>query len=261
VSDYSAVVIHPERTFLIMRRTPIMRRTNLVRAGIGLAVTAVAVLGFAAPASAHVTVNPSTATQGGYTKVAFRVPNEKDAANTVKVEITMPEDNPIASVSLKPLAGWTAVADRTKLTSPIKSDDGDITEAITKVTWTADPAAVIKPGQFQEFEVSLGPLPKVDQIVFKALQYYSDGEVVRWIEEPAAGGGEPEKPAPVLRLTAAGATASPATTNAGTTTEAADDDSSGDGLGVGFGIAGLVAGLAGLVLGLLAYRKAASRTA
>jgi hypothetical protein len=40
---------------------------------------------------------------------------------------------------------------------------------------------VIKPGQFQEFDVSLGPLPNVDQLVFKALRYYSDGDTVRWI--------------------------------------------------------------------------------
>jgi periplasmic copper chaperone A len=242
-----------------------MRRTNLVRAGIAFAVAAVAVFGFAVPASAHVTVNPRTATQGGYTKVAFRVPDEKDNANTVKLEVTLPEDNPIASVALKPVTGWTAVADRTKLKTPIKSDDGDITEAITRITWTADPSGVIKPGQFQEFEVSLGPLPKVDQVVFKALQYYSDGDIVRWIEEPSAGSQEPEHPAPVLKLTA-GDAATPANANADTTSaasgpSASTDTPSGNGLGVGFGIAGLVVGLIGLVLGAMAYRKATTHEA
>ena len=242
-----------------------MRRTNLVRAGIALAVAAVAVFGFAVPASAHVTVNPSTATQGGYTTVAFRVPNEKDNANTVKLEVTMPEDNPIASVALKPIAGWTAVADRTKLKTPIKSDDGDVTEAVTKITWTAGPSAALKPGQFQDFEVSLGPLPKVDHVVFKVLQYYSDGDIVRWIEEPSAGAQEPEHPAPVLKLTA-GDAATPATANADTTTAASgttagSDKSSGNGLAVGFGVAGLVVGLIGVVLGAMAYRKATTREA
>jgi uncharacterized protein YcnI len=33
----------------------------------------VAVFGFAAPAAAHVTVNPQEATQGGYARLAFRV--------------------------------------------------------------------------------------------------------------------------------------------------------------------------------------------
>src|SRR4051812_36870977 len=52
-----------------------MRRTFL--RGLAVAVGAAAtVLLVAGPAAAHVTVNPSDATQGGYTKVAFRVPNE-----------------------------------------------------------------------------------------------------------------------------------------------------------------------------------------
>ena len=242
-----------------------MRRTNLVRAGVVLAGTAVAVFGFAASASAHVTVSPSTAAQGGYTKVAFRVPDEKDTANTVKLEVTLPEDTPIASVAVKPLPGWTVTPVTTKLKTPIKSDDGDVTEAVTKITWTADPSAAIKPGQFQEFEVSLGPLPKVNQIVFKALQYYSDGDIVRWIEEPSAGAPEPEHPAPTLKLTAAAAgsgdDSNADTTTTTTTTAAAAPPASegkGSGLGVGFGVAGLVAGVIGLVLGGLAYRKAST---
>jgi periplasmic copper chaperone A len=230
----------------------IMRRTNLVRAGVALAVAAVAVFGFAAPASAHVTVNPSTATQGGFTKVTFRVPDEKDTANTVKLEVTLPADNPIASVSVKPIPGWTAVPQETKLKTPIKSDDGDVTQAVTKITWTADPNAAIKPGQFQEFDVSLGPLPKVDQLVFKALQYYSDGDVVRWIEEPSAGAPEPEHPAPILKLTAASA-AGDATTPAANTASTSDTTSTTN---TRLAVTALVVAVIGVVLGALAYRKA-----
>ena len=177
-----------------------MRLTHVVRAGVAAAAAAAAALAFPAAASAHVTVNPSTATQGGYTKVTFRVPNERDDASTTKVEVALPTDTPIASVSLKPVQGWTAVAENSKLATPIKTADGEITDAVSKITWTASADAAIKPHQFQEFDVSLGPLPAVDQIVFKALQTYSGGEVVRWIDEPAAG-AEAEHPAPVLKLT------------------------------------------------------------
>ena len=46
-----------------------------------------------------------------------------------------------------------------------------------------------------------GPLPKnVNQLVFKASQTYSDGDVVQWIEPTVKGGAEPEHPAPVLKL-------------------------------------------------------------
>jgi uncharacterized protein YcnI len=237
-----------------------MRRTFLRGlAVVGIAATAVLLL--AGPAAAHVTVNPSNATQGGYTKVAFRVPNEKSDAQTVKLEVSLPTETPIASVSLRPLAGWTGVTETTKLATPIKTDDGDeITEAVTKITWTADASSAIKAGQFQEFEVSMGPLPEADQVVFKALQTYSDGDVVRWIEEPKAGGTEPEHPAPVLKLAKGTGSDQHADTAANTDTVSASAGDSGDGPGIALGIAGIVLGLIGLVAGLLAYRKAATRS-
>src|SRR3954451_23129687 len=179
----------------------LLKRSAVV-AGMGAAFT----LALAVPASAHVTVNPNTAVQGGYTKVTFRVPNETDGADTVKVEVSLPIDTPFASVSLKPVAGWSMVAEKAKPATPIDAHGTRIDEAVAKITWTATGDAAIKPGQFQEFDVSLGPLPQVPQVVFKALQTYSDVTVVRWIDEPTTDGTEPEKPAPVLKLVAAAAT-------------------------------------------------------
>jgi periplasmic copper chaperone A len=167
-----------------------MRAARTV-AGLGVAMLAglVAAVGIGAgPASAHVTVNPREATQGGYAKLAFRVPNERDNASTVKVEVNIPAETAIASVSVRPTPGWTAAVERSKLTTPLKVHGEDVDEAITKITWTAAAGSEVKPGQFQEFEVSAGPLPEVDRIVFKALQTYSNNEVVRWIEEPPAAG-------------------------------------------------------------------------
>lgn len=232
-----------------------MNRSLFTRVATVAAAVGVLTLAIAAPASAHVTVNPGTATQGGYTKVTFRVPNETDKTDTTRLEVNLPTATPIASVSLKPVAGWTAATVKSKLATPIKSDDGEITEAITKITWTASAAAAIKPGQFQEFDVSLGPLPEAGQVVFKALQTYSDGTVVRWIDEPAADGTEPEHPAPTLKLTPAGDTAAAAPAGAPVVTTAAA--TKGDGNGTPWGIAGVVLGLLALVLGLLAYRRAA----
>ncbi|MEV6349777.1 YcnI family protein [Actinoplanes sp. NPDC051851] len=229
----------------------LLQRSAVVAAAAGLLV-----LGLAGPASAHVTVNPSTATAGGYAKVSFRVPTESDTASTTKVEVNLPTDSPIASVSLKPLPGWTAVAEKTKLATPVKTDDGEVTEAVTKITWTAGSSSAIKPGQFQEFDVALGPLPDSGQVIFKALQTYSDGTVVRWIDEPTTDGTEPESPAPVLTITAADdSTDTAATTATATEAEPTDDGGSGSGLG----LAGLIAGLLGLVLGGLAYAKASRK--
>ena len=230
-----------------------MTRTLLRRAGVVTLGAAALILAVAGPASAHVTVNPGTATKGGYAAVVFRVPNETDTASTTKLEINLPTDTPIASVSLKPLAGWTAAPVKTKLPQPVKTDDGEVTEAITKITWTATAGSEIKPGQYQEFGVSLGPLPDADQVVFKALQTYSDGTVVRWIDEPTAG-AEPESPAPVLKLTAAEPEAAAPSAPAADTEAAAESGDSG-GTSV-WGIAGTILGVLALILALLAYRRA-----
>lgn len=230
-------------------------RTAAPAALLALSASLVGVFAGAAPASAHVTVNPREATQGGYTRVAFRVPTESDTASTTKVEVFLPESDPIPSVSTMPVPGWTVAVERGAPAKPVQAHGQEVTDIVKKITWTAASGAVVKPGEFQEFPVSLGPLPKVDRLVFKALQTYSDGAVVRWIEEPPANGGEePEHPAPVLALQPESA-ASPSTSPAagGTST---DSDSGGNGLAITLAVLGLIAGLAGAALGGLAYRRA-----
>ncbi|MFF3854031.1 YcnI family protein [Micromonospora sp. NPDC002575] len=229
-------------------------RRSVTAAALALGVAAV-VLAVAAPASAHVSVNPKEATQGGYGRFAFRVPNESDETSTTKVEVVLPENAPVGSVSTMPVPGWTVAVEKRKVDPPVQVHGSEVTEAVAKITWTAAGDAAVKPGQFQEFPVSMGPLPQVDTMVFKALQTYSDGTVVRWIEEPTAGAEEPEKPAPVLTLTAA-APSEGASAPASPAPVAADDDEGSEGgAGLAFGVAGLVAGLAGLVLGGLAFAR------
>jgi uncharacterized protein YcnI len=244
-----------------------MRHKLLTRAGVVTAAGATVVLGFAGTAFAHVTVSPDTASRGGDATVALRVPNEQDGASTTKLEIDLPVDRPIAAVDTEPLAGWTAVATTSKLAKPIKSDDGVVNQAVTKIVWTASAGAGIKPGQFQQFYVSLDSLPDADSIEIKALQTYSNGDIVRWIDDPApAGGDEPEHPAPILTLVKSDqgddTTASSAPAAAPTATVATVAGSSsggGNGAALTVAIIGLVLGLAGAVLGLLAYRRTGAR--
>lgn len=235
-------------------------RRTATAAGLALGATLVGVLGLALPASAHVTVNPKEATQGGYGRVDFRVPNESDTASTTKVEVNLPENAPIASVSTIPVPGWTVVVEKRKVDPPLEVHGSKVTEAAAKITWTATAGGEVKPGQFQEFGVSMGPLPaSTDKLIFKVLQTYSDGNISRWIDEPAAAGAEePEHPAPVLKLNpaAASAAATPgASVAAVAQTEDDDDSEEGSGAALGLGIAGLVAGLAGLALGGLAFAR------
>jgi uncharacterized protein YcnI len=166
-----------------------------------------ALLALAGPASAHVTVSSTDAAPGGYAVVTFRVPTESATASTTKIVVEVP---PLGSVSVQPTPGWTATTKTSKLATPIKTDDGEQTEAISQITWTASVAAAIKPGQFQQFAVSLGPLPKAASIAFPAVQYYSDGTVVKWIEKAAPGSSaEPEHPAPTLSLKKAASSSEP----------------------------------------------------
>ncbi|MFG3421369.1 YcnI family protein [Micromonospora sp. NPDC049460] len=232
-----------------------MIRHRRTAAALALGAVATAVLGFAAPASAHVTVNPQEATQGGYGRFAFRVPNESDTASTTKVEVVLPENAPVGSVSTMPVPGWTVAVEKRKVDPPVEVHGSQLTEVVAKLTWTATGNAGVKPGEFQEFPVSMGPLPQVDTMVFKTLQTYSDGNVQRWIEAPTPGGEEPESPAPVLTLTAASPSAAPTGGAAPAQADDDDDDAEGVGLATGLGIAGLVAGAGGLLLGGLAFAR------
>jgi periplasmic copper chaperone A len=196
-------------------------------------VAAITLVVSAAAASAHVTVQPSTAEQGGDATLSFVVPNEKDSADTIQLEVQLPTDHPIASVSVQPKAGWSYKVTTTKLAQPVQSDSGPVTEAVSDIVWSG---GSIKPGEFDEFTISLGPLPTgVDNVQFKALQTYSDGDVVRWIEATPPGGPEPDHPAPTLTLTKAGTDS----------TSSGSDDSTARTLG----IIGIVVGALGVAFG------------
>jgi hypothetical protein len=62
----------------------------------------------------------------------------------------------------------------------VKTDDGEITEAVTKITWTAT-AGGLKPGEFDLFTVSAGPLPTNTKLLRSRPSDLRSGEVVRWI--------------------------------------------------------------------------------
>jgi uncharacterized protein len=166
-----------------------------------LAVSGFGIVLVAPMAAAHVTPDPTEAPRGGFTTVNFRVPNEREDASTTSVEINFPTDTPIAFVSVQPVPGWQYTTETTTLPEPIESEDGEITDVVSKVTFTG---GAIKPGEFQQFGIELGPMPdEGDQVLFPTIQTYDSGEIVRWIDEPTENGTEPEHPAPALTLTEA----------------------------------------------------------
>jgi uncharacterized protein YcnI len=203
---------------------------------------------FAGPASAHITVAaPGVVAGASDAVITLQVPDESASASTVGVKVQLPTDHPIAGVLVAPMPGWTAKIVQTKLANPIKTDDGDITEVVSEIDWTAAAASGIKPGYFGQFSFIGGKLPDgVSTLTFKAIQTYSDGSVVSWIEQAAPGSSaEPEHPAPELTLpsgTAAGAHPTASSRN-GTATA-----------GVVLGVIGILLAAAALALVLLRQR-------
>jgi periplasmic copper chaperone A len=236
----------------LTRRARAAGRVFLVLGGTGAGL-----LALAGPAFAHVTITPGSAPQGSTAELTFKVPNEESKAATVELQVQVPTAHPIAQFLVKPVPGWTVTVQTVTLPKPVVTDDGSFTTAVSEVTWKG---GTIQPGQYQDFSVSADPLPSgVGQLVFKAVQTYSNGDVVRWIDLPQAGQPDPEHPAPVLTLTPAGGgadaaasaqAARPAASAAGSGT----DGSTGT-TALALGAAGLAAGLLGLAAGGAAWRR------
>ncbi|EST37523.1 hypothetical protein N566_12525 [Streptomycetaceae bacterium MP113-05] len=245
----------------------VTRRSTARRTAASAALAASTVLLCAGPAAAHVTVDPDNAEQGGYSTVNFKVPNERDDAGTVKIEVNLPTDHPLTSVQPQTVPGWDIEVTTSKLDKPIEQHGTKIDEAVSKITWSGD---TIEPGRFQQFPVSMGRLPEnVDRLAFKTLQTYEGGEVVRWIEVPEAGAAEPERPAPVLQLAEAESTAHDGDdaanpdgpqaeaddTDTAETAAAADDAGGSDTTARVLAVVGILVGAAGVAFGILAGRR------
>jgi uncharacterized protein YcnI len=237
--------------------TRLLRRTRYATVLL-LAVAATMVI---APAvSAHVSVSSPDASPGSFGKLVFRVPNESETASTVKLTVTLPADIPFAEVSAKSLPGWSIATTEKHLDKPITTDEGfTLTKAVSTVTWTAGKDQGIAPGEFNEFELSVGPFPKgIDAITLPTRQSYSDGSVVSWNQPTPASGKEPEHPVPTLKLVSSPtATGNDPVTPVAEHSSAAGSDGT-DGLARGLGGAGLVLGAVALLIAVLSTRRRAA---
>ncbi|AFR47679.1 YcnI family protein [Gordonia sp. KTR9] len=215
--------------------------------------TAAAVVGLASfagagAASAHVTANAPTVTQGGYGVVTLVVPNESDAAATTGLRVTLPG---LTSARPEVMPGWKSVV--------TKKDD-----KVTEITWTADPGSPGVPvGQFGQFRFSGGPFPEQETVELPALQTYADGETADWNQPTPADGSEPEKPAPTLTLppdsgdghhggSHAAAPTDSAQASDGSQGSETSESSSADSAARWLGGIGLVVGTLGAVIGVAA---------
>lgn len=223
------------------------------------ALIAGAVIALAAPlaASAHVGIDPNQSDPGTYPLITFKVPTESATATTTKIELTLPQDTPFGFVSYTPVEGWTTELVKETLPEPVVTDDGEVTEAVTKVIWTAQPGSELTEEQYGLFPLVLGPVPDTGSVVLAVDQTYSDGTVVSWSET----GADAEFPAPVLYVNdvpesdhhaGGGADDEHAEIVVDGDTAAA---ASGDTLARVLGIGGLVLGAVAVVIALTSHRK------
>ena len=180
-----------------------------------LLTTVTALLLVARPASAHVHVDPEEAPRGQSTAFTFTVPNEEAPAKTSTVEIFLPDGVSSEAFTAAPVppAGWT-----------FETPDSPASVRFTGGTIAGEDEA--------DFKVTL-LIPATlagDELVFKVLQTYDNGEVARWIDIQT-GSEEPPHPAPVVKLTGAVAATTTTTRPATASTTAApqqdDDDDDG----------------------------------
>ncbi|HEY7255943.1 MAG TPA: YcnI family protein [Solirubrobacterales bacterium] len=210
-----------------------------------------------AAAQAHVSLHPNEVPVGSFATLDIRVPNETDNANTVKLAVQFPPG--FLDVSTEYMPGWSADVKTTKLAKPVQTDDGEVTEQVKEIIWSGHGSeGKIPPEQFLNFPISTEiPGKEGEVLTFKVLQYYDNGEVVRWIGPP-----ESDEPAPQIDVTAEGGvlqdvagseTAPPSPSEApAESSESSSESSSSDNASKGLGISALVIGGLGLILGAAA---------
>jgi uncharacterized protein YcnI len=224
-------------------------RLRPFRRGVVALLVSVAAGAFApAVAGAHIQVIPSIVAPNDPVKFTVVVPGEQEDSTTT-VDLKMPAG--LLPFSYEETPGWTR-----KL---VQAANG----AVDRVVWTGK---LPKDG-FVEFSFLAGTPEKPGELVFKALQTYADGSVVRWIGEPKS-----DHPAPVVAVQKdaprqnaggeSGSDAQPAAASSATATPAAavetaavvSDSSDRDALAIALGAAGLLLGLIALGVALSARR-------
>lgn len=162
------------------------------------------IVAVAAPAAAHVTIQPNEGVTGAFSRFVVRVPNERPDASTVRVDVEFPS---LAFVSFEPKDGWRRNVQEGEFAEPVEAFGDEVAEGVLSVSWRG---GEIGPGEFDEFGFSARMPDGEEELEFRAFQHYSSGEVVEWTgpadsDEPAShvavydiGAGEGEGQLAVL---------------------------------------------------------------
>lgn len=134
----------------------------------------------AAPAAAHVTVQPQQAQAGAYQVLRFGLGHGCDAKPTTSLTVVIPEG--VVTARPQPKPGWRLLAERAG-------------ERVSAVRWTGHLPA----DQFDEFLILVKLPAGAGPLAFPAIQTCGATEV-RWDQPLSPGRPRPKHPAPVLNL-------------------------------------------------------------
>jgi uncharacterized protein YcnI len=168
--------------------------------GVACALGAALLLGAAAPAVAHATLEQGEAPAGSYYKAVVRVPHGCGGAATLKVRVRIPEG--LVAVKPMPKPGWELQTVKGPYKAPYDLHGRTLAEGVQEVVWTGK----LLDENYDEF-VFQGRLTEKLQpgtiVYFPIVQECEGGRAERWIEVPEGGktSDDYRYPAPGLRLT------------------------------------------------------------
>jgi hypothetical protein len=141
----------------------------------------VAALAWSGIGFAHVDVEANPDIAGSTDAVVtFTAEAESTSAGISAVEVALPAGITAQDIALnKAPAGWTLA---------------------TTANGYRVSGAALPQGEEAQHSIIVTRLPNVNELVFKTLVTYSNGDVDRWIEEKSTANPNPENPAPVLTL-------------------------------------------------------------
>lgn len=152
----------------------------------------------AGPALAHVTLESREAAVGTGYKAVFRVPHGCKGQATSSVRIQIPEG--VVNAKPMPKAGWTLEKVKGKYAQSYKPYGHEVSEGVKEIEWKG---GNLPDDEYEEFTVSTyldASLKPGTTLYFPVVQSCVDGSTTRWIEIPVEGKGEPEAPAPGVKL-------------------------------------------------------------
>jgi periplasmic copper chaperone A len=156
-------------------------------------------IAFAAPASAHVTLEAQEAKINSGYKAVLRVPHGCGSSATTSVRVKIPEG--LIGVKPMPKPGWTLTTTTGKYPKAYKLYHNEVSQGVTEIGWAG---GKLPDDWYDEFIFTgflTGDLQPGKTLYFPVVQECETG-VHRWIEIPEPGKARSDypEPAPGLKL-------------------------------------------------------------